>query len=56
MEQRKATITKFSFKQWEKDEDPFLKPVIKTFTSEKYSGTMNISELWTDKKIRLYLT
>lgn len=49
---RKNTISTFCFKQVEKDEDPFLVPVIKKITNDGIHGSMTVSELWSDKTLR----
>ncbi|KRX04136.1 hypothetical protein PPERSA_08351 [Pseudocohnilembus persalinus] len=56
LENRRKTISKFCFKETEKDEDPFLIPIMKKITQGENNGSMNVCELWSDKNMKKYLT
>ncbi|KAL4507277.1 hypothetical protein ABPG72_002070 [Tetrahymena utriculariae] len=55
LESRKQTFTKFSFKSYERDDNPFLNPLIQKVNNLELKGSMHVIDLWEDKALKKYL-
>lgn len=56
LDQRKNIFTKFSFKSYEKDENPFINPLMKKVNQMDIKGSMYVIDLWGDRTLKRYLS
>ncbi|KRX04233.1 hypothetical protein PPERSA_11357 [Pseudocohnilembus persalinus] len=52
LELRQKTFGRFGFRTVEKEDNFFLRPVVKEFTGNDIKGSMNIIDLWTEQNIK----